>query len=115
MSARSWPSSPLAATGRAFTLLVQPPTHVGFDGRGFDGLPDEILPLERLRALLLAPQTSVEARDAVWRELVIRAPPDRPAWVVATGGIALPGLRHVAGLLAAGWRGGTPDPDAGAL
>jgi hypothetical protein len=112
MSARSWPSSPLAAAGRAFTLLVQPPTHVGFDGRGFDGLPDEILPLERLRALLLAPQASVEARDAVWRELVTRARRDGPAWVVAAVGIALPGLRHVAGLLAAGWRGDTRDLDA---
>ncbi|GAA0739517.1 hypothetical protein Drose_16985 [Dactylosporangium roseum] len=112
MSARSWPSSPLAAAGRAFTLLVQPPTHLGFDGRGFDSLPDEILPLERLRALLLAPQTSVEVRDAVWRELVVRARRDGPAWVVAAVGIALPGLRHVAGLLSAGWRGDTRDLDA---
>nr|WP_052165586.1 hypothetical protein [Micromonospora purpureochromogenes] len=112
MSARSWPSSPLAAADRAFTLLVQPPTHVGFDGRGFDGLPDEILPLERLRALLLSPQTGVEVRDAVWRELVVRARRDGPAWVVAAVGIAMPGLRHVGGLLAAGWRGDTRDLDA---
>ncbi|WP_349876314.1 hypothetical protein ABIH81_19445 [Micromonospora sp. HUAS YX12] len=112
MSARSWPSSPLTAAGRAFTLLVQPPTHVGFDGRGFEGLPDEILPLERLRTLLLAPQTSAEVRDAVWRELVTRARRDGPAWVVAAVGIAMPGLRHVAGMLAAGWRGDTRDLDA---
>ncbi|MEH1166449.1 hypothetical protein V6V47_13775 [Micromonospora sp. CPCC 205539] len=112
MSARTWPSSPLSAAGRAFTLLVAPPTHVGFDARGFDGLPDEILPLERLRGLLLTPQTSVEVRDAVWRELVIRARRDGPAWVVAAVGIALPGLRHLAGLLASGWRGDTRDLDA---
>ncbi|MEU1969685.1 hypothetical protein ABZ541_23775 [Micromonospora sediminicola] len=112
MSARSWPSSPLAAAGRAFTLLVQPPTHVGFDGRGFEGVPDEIVPLERLRTLLLAPQTSVEVRDAVWRELVTRARRDGPAWVVAAVGIAMPGLRHVAGMLAARWRGDTRDLDA---
>ncbi|MFC6022711.1 hypothetical protein ACFP2T_41970 [Plantactinospora solaniradicis] len=112
MSARSWPSSPLAAAARAFTLLVQPPTHVGFDGRGFEGLPDDILPLERLRTLLLSPQTGVEVRDAVWRELVIRARRDGPAWVVAAVGIAMPGLRHVAGALAAGWRGDTSDLDA---
>lgn len=112
MSARAWPSSPLAAAERAFILLVQPPTHVGFDGRGFDGLPDDILPLERLRAFLLSPQASVEVRDAVWRELVIRARRDGPAWVVAAVGIAMPGLRHVAGLLAAGWRGDTSDLDA---
>ncbi|MEV1321237.1 hypothetical protein AB0J14_34765 [Micromonospora arborensis] len=85
---------------------------MGFDGRGFDGLPDEILPLHRLRVLLLQPQTSVEVRDAVWRELVIRARRDGPAWVVVAVGVALPGLRHIAGLLAAGWRGDTRDLDA---
>ncbi|MET7403532.1 hypothetical protein ABZS66_59675 [Dactylosporangium sp. NPDC005572] len=68
--------------------------------------------MERLRALLLAAQTSVEVRDAVWRELVIRARRDGPAWVVAAVGVALPGLRHIAGLLAAGWRGDTRDLDA---
>jgi len=112
MSARSWPSSPLAAANRAFRLLVEPPTQIAFDARGYSGLPDEILPLERLRALLLAPQTSVEVRDAVWRELVVRARRDGPAWVVAAVGVALPGLRHVAGMLAAGWRGDTRDLDA---
>lgn len=112
MPTRPWPSSPLAAAHRAFTLLIQPPTHIGFDGRAFPGLPDEILPLERLKTLLLAPQTSVEVRDAVWRELVVRARRDGPAWVVAAAGIAMPGLRHVAGLLATGWHGDTQDLDA---
>ncbi|MFB9322737.1 hypothetical protein [Cryptosporangium minutisporangium] len=112
MSARSWPSSPLAAAERAFVLLVQPPTHVGFDGRGVEGLPEEIIPLERLRALLLSPQASAHVRDEVWRELVVRARRDGPAWVVAAVGVAMPGLRHAAGLLAAGWRGDTHDLDA---
>ncbi|NMO57780.1 hypothetical protein HH310_42290 [Actinoplanes sp. TBRC 11911] len=112
MPTQSWPSSPLAAAHRAFMLLIQPPTHIGFDGRAFPALPDEILPLERLKTLLLAPQTSVEVRDAVWRELVVRARRDGPAWVVAAVGIAMPGLRHVAGLLATGWRGDTQDLDA---
>src|SRR5438093_11182064 len=111
MSASDWPSSPLDAAQRAFTLLVQPPTHVGFDGRGFDGLPDEILPLDELRDLLLSPAASVEVRDAVWRELVVRARRDGPAWVVAAVGVAMPGLRRVAGLLAAGWRRDSDDLD----
>ncbi|WP_116072776.1 hypothetical protein [Asanoa ferruginea] len=68
--------------------------------------------MERLRGLLLSPQTSVEVRDAVWRELVIRARRDGPSWVVAAVGIAMPGLRHVAGLLATGSRGDTRDLDA---
>jgi len=109
---RSWPSSPLAAAERAFTLLVQPPTDIGFDGCGVDGLPDEVVPLDRLRSLLLSRQTAADVRDAVWRELVIRARRDGPAWVVAAVGMAMPGLRRGAGLVAAGWRGDTHDLDA---
>ena len=112
MSVHEWPSSPLDAAERAFTLLVQPPTHVGFDGRGFAGLPEDILPLDELRELLLSPATAVVVRDAVWRDLVIRARRDGPAWVVAAVGLAMPGLRRVAGMLAAGWRGDTDDLDA---
>src|SRR5262249_7950769 len=37
---------------------------------------------------------------------------DGPAWVVATVGLAVPGLRRVARLLAAGWRGDTDDLDS---
>jgi hypothetical protein len=111
MSTVDWPSSPLDAAQRAFTLLVLPPTHVGFDGRGFDGLPDEILPLDELRDLLLSPAASVEVRDAVWRELVTRARRDGPAWVIAAVGVAMPGLRRTAGLLAAGWRRDIEDLD----
>ena len=112
MSARSWPSSPLAAAERAFTLLTTPPTHLGFDGRGFPGLPDRIVPLEDLRALLLSRQVDVATQDEVWRELVVRARRDGPAWVVAAAGIAMPGLRHTAGMLTFGWRGDTSDLDA---
>ena len=101
MSAVSgWPSSPLDAAQRAFTLLVHPPTQVGFDGRGVDGLPRRILPLDELRRLLLSPATSPGVRDVVWRELVVRSRRDGPAWVVAAVGMALPGLRHTAGQLA---------------
>jgi hypothetical protein len=112
MSALTWPSSPLAAAERAFGLLVQPPTQVGFDARGIAGLPDAIVPLDELRRLLLAARTSVDTRDAVWRELVVRARRDGPAWVVAAVGIAMPGLRRVAGLLTGGWHGETDDVDA---
>jgi hypothetical protein len=112
MSVSEWPSSPLDAAQRAFDLLVEPPSHVGFDGRGFAGLPDEILPLDDLRDLLLSPDASFELRDAVWRELVVRARRDGPAWVVAAVGMAMPGLRRVAGMLAAGWRGDTDDLDS---
>src|SRR5690349_15923971 len=100
MSASSWPSTPLDAAERAFVLLAEAPTHVPFDARGFDGLPDRILPLDELRRLMLAVDTSGQVRDDVWRELVVRARRDGPAWRVAAVGMAMPGLRRQAGLLA---------------
>ncbi|WP_433605688.1 hypothetical protein ACQP2P_28010 [Dactylosporangium sp. CA-139114] len=91
---------------------MQPPTCLVFDGRDVAGLPDELLSLDGLRTLLLDPQMGPAVRDAVWRELVVRARRDGPAWVVAAVGIALPGLRRMAGLLASGWHGDTRDLDA---
>jgi hypothetical protein len=37
---------------------------------------------------------------------------DGPAWVIAAVGVAMPGLRGIAGMLATGWRGDTDDLDA---
>ncbi|GIF01883.1 hypothetical protein Ari01nite_93470 [Paractinoplanes rishiriensis] len=93
-------------------MLSEAPTHVPFDARGFEGLPDRILPLDELRTALLATGTGHQVRDAVWRELVVRARRDGPAWRVAAVGMAMPGLRRQAGLLAAGWHGDTHDLDA---
>src|SRR5690348_14784347 len=98
MSTAVWPSSPLDAAQRAFEFLVCPPAPLAFDSRPFAGLPDGILPLDELRNVLLLPETEVPVRDAVWRELVTRARRDGPAWVVAVVGIAMPGLRRMAGL-----------------
>jgi hypothetical protein len=112
VSTSSWPSTPLDAAEKAFILLAEAPSHVPFDARGFDGLPERILPLDELRRLLLAAGTSPNARDAVWRELVIRARRDGPAWRVAAVGMAMPGLRRQAGLLAGGWHGDTQDLDS---
>jgi len=112
MGSRTWPSSPLDAAQRAFDLLVCPPTPLGFDARGIVGMPQQMLPLDELRDLLLKPDVSIVVRDSVWRELVVRARRDGPAWVVATVAMALPGLRRQAGLLATGWKGDTADLDA---
>lgn len=112
MSASAWPSSPLDAAQRAFELLVCQPAPLAFDARPFAGLPDEILPLDELRDLLLSPTTGTQVRDAVWRELVTRARRGGPGWVVATAGLAMPGLRRMAGMLATGWHGDTADLDA---
>ena len=107
-----WPWTPLDAAEKAFTMLAEAPTHVPFDARGFDGLPGRILPLDELRRLLLAAATSHQVRDAVWRELVVRARRDGPAWRVAAVGMAMPALRRQSGLLDAGWHGDTRDVDS---
>ena len=107
-----WPTSPLDAAQRAFDLLVIPPTPLTFDGRAVDGCPDQPMPLQDLKRFLLHRGTPPAVRDVVWRELVTRARRDGPAWVVATVGLAMPGLRSLAGRLAAGYRGDTDDIDA---
>ncbi len=109
---KSWPSSPLAAAERAFHLLTCPPAPLGFDARGIADLPPQILPLDELRRLLISTRTSRPVRDQVWRQVVIRARRDGPAWVIAAVGLAMPGLRRTAGRLAAGWHGDTTDWDS---
>nr|BFE56363.1 hypothetical protein GCM10020063_008890 [Dactylosporangium thailandense] len=109
---RPWPNTPLDAAQRAFDLLVCPPAPLAFDGRGFTGLPDRILPLDELKKLLIADATPRPVRDEVWRELVVRARRDGPAWVIAAVGIAMPGLRRTAGMLARGWPGDSSDRDS---
>jgi len=108
----SWPSTPLAAAQRAFDLLTRAPAPLAFDCRGITGLPPAVLPLDELKRVLIADETPRSVRDTVWRELVIRARRDGPAWVVAAAGIAMPGLRRMAGKLAKNWHGDTVDRDA---
>src|SRR6266568_7263143 len=70
-----------------------------------------LLPLDELKKILIADRTPRPVREVVWREVVVRARRDGPAWVVAAVGLAMPGLRRAAGRLAAGWRGDTADLD----
>ncbi|HZM80516.1 MAG TPA: hypothetical protein VFC19_32670 [Candidatus Limnocylindrales bacterium] len=112
MGSNTWPSSPLDAAQRAFDLLTCLPAPLGHDARGVEGLPQRMLPLDELRDLLLKPEATTVVRDRVWSDLVTRARRDGPEWVVATVGMALPGLRKQAGLLASGWKGDSEDLDA---
>lgn len=109
---RVWPASPLGAVQRAFELLAIPPTTVTFDGHLIEGLPDRSIPLDEMAQLLIHDTTPREVRDAVWRDVVHRARSNGPTWVLATVGLAMPGLRRRAGRLAAGWQGDTADLDA---
>jgi hypothetical protein len=95
----AWPANALDALDRAFTLLCRPPHPLSLNGRAFGGLPQRSITLDELRTILLNPATSRAVRDDVWRELLVLARGDQPAWVVAAAGIALPGLRRAAASL----------------
>jgi hypothetical protein len=109
---KRWPASPLAAAERAFELLTCPPAPLAFDASGVTGLPQRSVPLGELRRLLVSESTCRPVRDRVWKDLVVRARRDGPAWVIAAVGLAMPGLRRAAGRLAVGWHGDTSDFDA---
>lgn len=100
-----WPTSALAAAGRAFDMLVAPPATLTVDGSLVGhGLPGRVIPLDELRELLLARTCPQATRDAAWQLLIGHARTWGPAWVVGTVGMALPGLRRMAGRLCAGYR-----------
>ncbi|MFE9918188.1 hypothetical protein ACFYPG_23805 [Micromonospora sp. NPDC005553] len=90
--------SPLDFAQRAFDLLVHPPTTLQFDG-----CPDRLMSLYELKRYLLDRDTSREVRNLIWRELVVRSRKDGPGWGLGAVGLAMPGLRALAG----GWRGVT--------
>jgi hypothetical protein len=94
-----------------FALLVCQPAPLAFDGRGVDGLPGRMLPLDELRDLLVAGvPTSVQ--DAVWRQLATAARSWGPAWVVGAVGVAAPGLTRMAARLSRGLPGQAEDIDS---
>jgi len=104
---------PLDAAEAAFRALTTGPRPLALNpGRLAAGLPDRLMPLGELRALLLHPATSPAARNRVWAELVRRARGGDPAWVVGLAGVAMPGLRRAAASLSAAWRGDTDDLQA---
>ncbi|MGK5741488.1 hypothetical protein [Micromonospora sp. URMC 103] len=110
-----WPDSPLDAVEAAFTALTHDPNPMTFDLDmvGSDnGLPGGVMTLPALRRWLLAHPRAYTVRDTVWRELVLRARLQGPAWVVAAAGMALPALRRCAGQLRVGWSGDAHDIDA---
>jgi hypothetical protein len=124
-----WPASALRAADAAFTALTCDPDPLTLDcdtltasstaddpARGGRlGLPAGEVPLRDLRDWMLAHPKRYAARDAIWRELVLRARLGEAAWVVAAVGMAMPALIPCAGRLAAGYRGDPNDLDAEVL
>ncbi|QGN49773.1 hypothetical protein GKC29_25060 [Micromonospora sp. WMMC415] len=115
VSDTDWPDSPLDAVEVAFAALIcdPDPVRLDLDKLGGDsGLPGGVMALPELREWLLAHPRAYRGRDRVWRELVLRARLDGPAWVVVAAGMALPALRRCAGRLRVGWSGEAYDVDA---
>jgi hypothetical protein len=101
--------SPLDSADASFRALTTGPQPLALHTASLaPGLPDRLVPLDELRALLLHPATGARARNQVWAELVRRARSGPACWVVGLVGVAMPGLRRAAATLAAGYRG---DPD----
>ncbi|GAB3161371.1 hypothetical protein GCM10027290_68300 [Micromonospora sonneratiae] len=84
-----------------FRLMGQGPNPLSVDGRSLGhGLPRRALALPELSAILMHPSCNYAARDAAWRLLVQHARTGDSAWRAGAVGVALPGLRFKAYLLA---------------
>ncbi|WP_341718793.1 hypothetical protein QQG74_03175 [Micromonospora sp. FIMYZ51] len=84
-----------------FRLMGQGPSPLSVDGRSLGhGLPRRAIALPELSAILMHPSCGYTARDAAWRLLVQHARSGDPAWRAGAVGVALPGLRFKAYLLA---------------
>jgi hypothetical protein len=84
-----------------FRLRGEGPEPLSVDGaRIGHGLPARRIALAELSAVLMHPACGYQARDAVWRLLVERARTGDPRWRAGAVGVALPGLRFKAYLLA---------------
>ena len=102
--------SPLDSADASFRALTTGPQPLALHTASLaPGLPDRLVPLDELRALLLHPATGARARNQVWAELVRRARSGSPAWVVGLVGVAMPGLRRAAATLSASYRGDPAD------
>ena len=104
-----------AAVSAAFTLMAEGPSPAVLDCSpyGADGLPAGLVPLGELRAWMLAHRGpgAYGVRNAIWRDLLLRARAE-PVWMIAAIGMALPGLVRAAGQISRGHHGDTGDIDA---
>lgn len=84
-----------------FRLMGEGPSPLSVDGRALGhGLPRRRIALPELSAILMHPSCGYAARDAAWRLLIRRARTGDPRWRAGAVGVALPGLRFKAYLLA---------------
>src|SRR5262249_19797394 len=106
---------PLDSVRETFALLVAGPRPLSVDGRDFPGLPDRLVALDELRARLMARSCPAGTRGTVWAYLVAQSRRHGGAWTVGCVGVALPGLAHTAGWMAARYRGDRWDVHAAVI
>ncbi|SCL20503.1 hypothetical protein GA0074692_0885 [Micromonospora pallida] len=111
-----WPTSHLLAADVAFVALTREPAPLALDCDSLPRdigkdmvLPSGVVPLSVLRDWLLKHPGEYLGRDAVWRELVLRARLRGKEWTIAAVGMAMPALVRIAGQLSAGYRGDPAD------
>ncbi|GGL21369.1 hypothetical protein [Mangrovihabitans endophyticus] len=92
----------LTAAETAFDLLTCEPAPLVLDARPVPGLPDTMLALDELRALLMHERYDSDTTDALWRQLAGHARDWGPAWVIGAIGVALPALTHLAAKISRG-------------
>ena len=93
--------NPLDAAREEFRRLSSGDHPVMVDGRGFDHLPDREIPVDELRARLLAAGCPRQVWDQVWSHVIRRARAEGGSWSVVAVGLALPMLTALAARLTA--------------
>ena len=91
---RTLTDSPFDTLEKTFRLLVTGPRPIALEGGVVVGLPQRLIPLDELKAILLHPSTSYQVRDETLAELVHRAR-DSESWMVGLAAVVLPGVRSV--------------------
>jgi hypothetical protein len=106
----------LDAVASTFRMLTSGPQPLSVDGTLIGhGLPDRVIGLDELRAILCHPATGRGCRDAAWRHLIHAARTRGPGWVVGAAGVGMPALRKMAIELSEGYRGDTSDVHSAVL
>jgi hypothetical protein len=103
------PTSPFASLEASFSLLCKGPAPLALDGRLVEGLPERLIPLDELRAILLHPSTGYDTRDAALGLLLARAKAERGGALVGLASVLLPRLRTAAWRLGCAFPGGAAD------
>ena len=99
----------------AFSWMCTRPLPITINGSMVPGLPRRMIPLDDLRAMLLASDADPGMRDAVWRHLIARSRAEGGAWTVACAAMARPVLGRVARVLTDRFAGDPADIHAAVL